>query len=79
MDRDTITRTYTENVGRWVRVRYTDGVDQFVYIINVDEEGYVHKLNNDDDMQFWTTFDDVESVCVLSDHDIAEQGLGTSP
>jgi len=54
-------------------------VDQFVYIINVDEEGYVHKLNNDDDMQFWTTFDDVESVCVLSDHDIAEQGLGTSP
>jgi hypothetical protein len=67
MDRDTIRRIFTENVGKWVRVSYVDGGGHFVFIINVDQKGYVHRLNDDDDEMFWTTFDDIQAVWPVGD------------
>ncbi len=72
MDRDTLKRIFTENIEKWVRVNYDDGGAQVVFIVNVDVKGYVHKLKDDPEGLFWTTFDDVESVSPANEREIAE-------
>ena len=47
-------------------MRTVYGASQFMFIVNVDEEGYVNKINEDEEL-FWTTFDDIQAVWPVGD------------
>jgi len=63
-------QTLGDKLGKVVRITSSKGVVQYLTVVNLDDEGFVHTLNdgilNDDnrlnDEYFWTTFDDITDV-----------------
>jgi hypothetical protein len=76
MTREAFRQLFTENIDRWMHVRYEDGETQYVYVLTVDEKGYTLRLNPPpDEGMYWTTFTDLESATPVSDEQMAELGL----
>lgn len=49
-----------ENIGKRLRITFSDGVIQSVIIDSVDDEGFLHSGPDGNDPQdFWTRFEDV--------------------
>jgi hypothetical protein len=63
MDASEILAALTANIGKRVRITFGDSVTQVVEIDCVDDEGFLHSGDGGGDPQdFWTRFEDVESV-----------------
>ena len=63
MTRSEIVQSLAANIGKQVRVAFSDGELFAVSIVNIDDEGFVHKMVDADDAQFyWTRFEDVITV-----------------
>jgi len=78
MNRDTIKHVIDENVGNWVRVQPVDGSNQYALIVNVDDEGFVNKINESEEV-FWTAFDDVQAVWPAGDLTCDDAGADSTP
>jgi hypothetical protein len=51
------------NIGKRLRITFSDGIVQCVDVGSVDEEGFVHSgPNGDQPDNFWTRFEDVMLV-----------------
>ena len=70
MDRERVRQLLNANVDRSVEVTWSDGSNQVVTVITVDDEGFVYDLvPKDPKTAFWTNFDGVSNVAASSPTD----------
>ena len=66
MDSITVLEALTANVGKRVRIIFSDSVTQVVEIDSVDCEGFLHSGDGGGDPKdFWTRFEDVKEVSFI--------------
>jgi hypothetical protein len=63
MSRDEVIAGLRANIDKVVRVTFEGDDVRDMTIVNLDDEGFVNKIDGE---LFWSTFDDVENVEPLS-------------
>ncbi len=59
MNRDEISQILKANIDKVVRVTFTNGILRLVTVINLDDEGFINKL---EDNFFWAAFEDISEI-----------------
>jgi hypothetical protein len=63
MERTRARQFLDANVDRTVKVHWSDGFNQEVTVLTVDDEGFVYEPNSKNpEGPFWTSFDDVSHI-----------------
>ena len=66
MDRERVRQLLNTNVDRSVEVTWSDGSNQIVIVITVDDEGFVYDLvPKDPKTAFWTGFHEVSNISAV--------------
>lgn len=70
MDRERVRQLLNAKVDQSVEVTWSDGSNQVVTVVTVDDEGFVYDLvPKDPKTAFWTNFDEVSNIAASSPTD----------